>query len=342
MKISVIGAGAIGQTHAKTISTTAGFELAGIADPFESGAKLAAAHDTRHHFDHRALIDAERPDAAIIGTPNEFHVSQALDFIAAGIPVLVEKPVATTFDQATQLVEASESSGVPVLVGHHRRYHPVAVRAKEIISSGGLGRIVAASTTYFLLKPEEYFDIPWHRAAGTGGTFLINLIHEIDLLRHLVGEITAVSAMASSATRGLDVEDTGAVTFAFAGGALGSLIVSDTVAGPWSWDLTAGDSERFPAHTVDSHRIGGTEASLTIPTLEVWRHDGTRSWTTPMNSTREATTQANPYEQQLQHLGEVVAGRAEPLVSAREGARNLAVLEAITLATATGATVTVP
>lgn len=136
--------------------------------------------------------------------------------------------------------------------------------------------------TYFLAKSDEYYDLAWHRTAGTGGVFLIILAHEIDLLRHLVGEITAVSAMASSATRGRDVEDTGALSLTFADGALASLIISDTVPAPWSRDLTAGDSPRFPAHEIESHCIGGTSASLTIPTLEVWKHTGERSWTTPL------------------------------------------------------------
>lgn len=341
MRVAVIGAGAIGRTHVETIATTEGFELAGIADPFDAGAQLAATYGTTHYRDHHSLIAAEQPEAAVIGTPNELHVAQAIDFLAAGIPVLVEKPVATTYAEAQTLVRASESSGVPVLVGHHRRYHPAVVRAKEIVESGRLGQIVAVGATYFLSKPPEYFDIPWHRTPGRGGTFLINLIHEIDLLRHLVGEITSVAAMASSTARGLEVEDTGALSVAFANGALASLIISDTVAAPWSWDLTAGDSPRFPAHDVESHRIGGTAASLTLPTLEVWEHGGTRSWTTEMHAERENTPWQSPYTAQLHHLGEVAAGRVPPRVSAREGARNLAVMEAISHAVATGSTASV-
>jgi len=346
MRVALIGAGAIGRTHAETVAGTDGFELGGIADPFDAGRDLAALYDTAHHRDHRALIDAEHPEAAIIATPNELHVAQALDFIAAGIPVLVEKPVAPALSSARELAEASAAAGVPVLVGHHRRHHPVTVRAKELISSGALGTVVAVSVTSFLSKPDEYFDVPWHRTIGTGGTFLINLIHEIDLLRHLIGEITSVSVLASSATRALDVEDTGALAFAFASGALATLIISDTVAGPWSWDLTAGDSPRFPTHAVESHRIGGIDASLTLPTLGLWRHGGERTWTTPLH--REpahpdtAGGAADPYRRQLAHFGDVVSGAASPLVSALEGARNVAVMEAVSQSVTTGATARVP
>ncbi|MBQ9916157.1 MAG: Gfo/Idh/MocA family oxidoreductase [Microbacterium sp.] len=336
LRIAVAGAGAIGATHAETITATPGIVLAGIVDPFTAGETLAARYGTARYRDIGELLGSGGVDAAIIATPNELHVPMALELIDAGIPILIEKPVATSLSEAMVLVTAAEDAGVPVLVGHHRRHHPVVRRAKEIVDSGGLGRIVAVSATYFLSKPDDYYDIAWRRSAGSGGVFLINLIHEIDMLRHLIGEITSVSAVASSAVRGLDVEDTGALTFTFDGGALGSLIISDTAAGPWSWDLTAGDSPRFPAHDVDSHRIGGTEASLTIPTLEVWRHQGERTWTTPMIPVRESRGSSNPYAGQLRHFSDVINGIAEPLVSAREGAANLAVMDAVTAAVETG------
>jgi predicted dehydrogenase len=199
MRIAVIGAGAIGLTHCETIAATCGFALAGVADPFEGGAVLAARFATNH----AALIAAERPDAAIVATPNELHVPIALDCLAAGVPVLVEKPVASSGAEAETLVEAERRTGVPVLVGHHRRHHPFIQRARETFAAGELGRIACVSACYCLSKPDDYFDAAWHRTPGTGGTFLINLIHEIDLLRFVVGEIVSVSAVASNTIRGL-------------------------------------------------------------------------------------------------------------------------------------------
>lgn len=339
-RVGLIGAGVIGRTHAHTIAHTPGFELAGVADPFPGGAALAQEFGVAHHHDHSDLLDSGGLDAVIVATPNDLHVSLALDAVGRGIPVLVEKPISTTSAQAHELIDASEAAGVPVLVGHHRRYHPVIQRAKQIIDAGRLGRIVAVSATAFVRKPDDYFDIAWRRERGTGGPFLINLIHEIDLLRHLVGEVTTVSALASSAARGFDVEDTGAVTLGFAGGALASLVVSDAVAGPFSWDLTAGDSPRFPVHDVASHRIGGEAAALTLPTLEVWEYDGPAEWTSRQHAARESVPPGDPYTGQLRHLRDVVAGEVEPLVSAREGARDVEIVEAVTRSARTGAVVT--
>lgn len=336
MRLAVIGGGAIGTTHMQAIAETEGFELAGIAEPLAGGAALAARFGTRHYGDHRALLDTERPDGAIIATPNETHVPIALDCLAAGVPVIVEKPLANSLAEAQALLAAEAEAGLAVLVGHHRRHHPVLQKAKEIVEAGTLGRLVCVSASACLMKPDDYFAPAWRRTAGIGGPFLINLIHEIDLLRFLCGEIVSLSACASSATRGLPVEDTGAITFEFAGGALAAFVVSDTAAGPWSWDLTAGDSPRFAVHDVDSHRFVGTEASVTLPRLEVWRHDGPRDWTVAMTAKRARAPCESPYARQIRHFRDVVEQGAPTHVGAIEGARNLAVMDAVRRSVETG------
>jgi predicted dehydrogenase len=124
MRLSIIGAGAIGLTHCEAIAAVEGVEIAGIADPFPGGATLAARFGVTHHPDHRALLAAKRPDAAIIASPNETHLPIALDCLAAGVPVLVEKPLVNSLVEAETLLAAARSAGLPVLVGHHRRHHP--------------------------------------------------------------------------------------------------------------------------------------------------------------------------------------------------------------------------
>lgn len=341
MRIAVIGAGAIGLTHCQAIAAVEAAEIAGIADPFPGGAKLAAEFGATGYPDHKALIAAERPDAAIIAAPNETHLPIALDCLAAGVPVLVEKPLTNSLAEAETLLAAARAAGLPVLVGHHRRHHPWIARAREIVASGALGRIAAVSATAFLMKPEGYFEPEWRRAPGVGGVFLINLIHEIDLIRFVCGEIAEVSAMASSAMRGFPVEDSGALIFRLEGGALASLAISDAAAAPWSWDMAAGDVPRFPAHDVNSHLIVGDRGALTLPRLEIWRHDGPRDWTTPMAMERDGTAREDPYQRQIRHLMETVRSGAPSFVSALEGARNLAVMEAVREAAQTGRTVAV-
>ena len=120
---------------------------------------------------------------------------------------------------------------MPLLVGHFRRYHPRIRRLWELVRGGAIGALIGVSLLWTVKKPDDYYDIEWRTRAG-GGPVLINLIHEIDTLRYICGEITSVYAATSSETRGYEVEDTAAITLNFADGAVGSILLSDATPSP--------------------------------------------------------------------------------------------------------------
>ena len=150
---------------------------------------------------------------------------------------------------SSDLAEAVARTGIPVLVGHHRRHNPINQRARALIAQGQLGRIVSATALATFLKPDPYFEVAWRRQAG-GGPILINLIHDIDMLRFLLGEVTEVQAMDSHAVRGFEVEDTAAAVLRFASGALATVIVSDATTSPWCWDMCAGEQGQYPRQEI--------------------------------------------------------------------------------------------
>ena len=169
LAVAVIGAGVIGRTHIETIAKSDVATLAAIVDPTDAGKALAAAVGAPWFADHASLIAAKGCDAAIIATPNAMHLPMALDFIAAKIPVLVEKPITAALSDAQALTAAATKAQVPVLVGHHRRHNPIIARAREVIASGALGRLTTATILYTFLKPAPYFDLAWRRAPAEGG-----------------------------------------------------------------------------------------------------------------------------------------------------------------------------
>jgi predicted dehydrogenase len=235
---------------------------------------------------------------------------------------LVEKPIADTVGDARKLVEAVARTGTPVLVGHHRRHNPINQRARTLIAQGQLGHIVSATALATFLKPEPYFDVAWRRQAG-GGPILINLIHDIDMLRFLLGEVTEVQAMDSHAVRDFEVEDTAAAVLRFASGALATVIVSDATTSPWCWDMCAGEQGQYPRQDVVSHQIMGTLGSLSLPDLGLWQYQGERSWHAELSHEESRVHTADPYTRQLEHFANVIAGQAEPLCSALDGLRTL-------------------
>jgi predicted dehydrogenase len=334
-RIAVVGAGLIGARHAGLVAGEPLAELAAVVDPMPAGREVAARLGAPWFDGIDAMLAAIRPDGIIVATPNQLHVEHGLQAVAAGIPLLVEKPIASDVAGATRLVQAAEQARVPILVGHHRRHNPLIQAAREAIETGSLGRVVAVSGHFWAPKPDAYFEAEWRRRAGAGPVF-INLIHDVDLLRFLCGEIVSVQAEESHAVRGFDVEDTAALLLRFASGALGSLSASDCVVAPWSWELTAGENPAYPQQDAACYQIAGTLGALALPGLDLWTAGGEPDWTTPLRHGRLAATSSDPLVLQLRHFCAVAAGRAEPLVAGRDGLETLRVIEAAKQAAQTG------
>lgn len=339
VRIAVAGAGMIGRRHAEAISAANGADLACIVDPSDIGAEVAARHGVAYFTSLADMITTAPPDGVILATPNQLHLENALECIAARIPALVEKPLATDLDSAERIVAAGKAAGVALLTGHHRRHNPLIARAKAIVDAGELGQITAVQGSTWFFKPDDYFDVDWRRRKGAGPVYM-NLSHDIDLLRYLCGEITSVHAMTSNAIRGNEVEETAVLILRFASGALGTVNVSDTIVAPWSWELTARENPAYPATSEACYLIGGTHASMALPNLTVWSNPGPRSWWEPISATRPIFDFEDPLIRQVRQFAAVIRGDEPPLVSAEEGLKTQRVIEAVKTSAETGATVT--
>ena len=337
--IAVAGAGMIGLRHIEEIQKGASCELLAIVDPSPRAADVArqAAVPLYHSLDE--LFTKHKPGGVVLATPNQLHVEQALECVRAGVPTLIEKPIAHTLAEGTRLCEAAERADVKLLVGHHRRHSPILHKACEIVQSEMLGAIVGVIGSALFYKPDHYFDdAPWRREPG-GGPILINMIHEVGNLRAIVGEIVAVQAFASTATRGFAVEDTVAINLRFANGALGTFLLSDTAGSAKSWEQTSQENKSYPTYPdEDCYVIVGTDGSLAVPTMRIKYYAGKedRSWWEPFLTRVEEFERIDPLAAQIEHFAAVIRGDAEPLVTARDGLQNLRVTDAIAEAARTG------
>lgn len=340
IRLAICGLGLVGQRHAEAIAQVPEAGLAAVVDPAENGRALAAARGIPCHDSIDAMFDAQPVDGVILSTPTPLHVEQALGIVARGCPVLVEKPIATTARDARVLVEASEARGVPVLVGHHRRHNPLIRKAHEVISGGQIGKVRAVQATCWFYKPDAYFDAaPWRKKTGAG-PISVNLVHDVDLIRHLCGEVASVRAVATPSARGFENEDTAAAVLEFDSGAVGTITVSDSIVAPWSWELTSRENPVYPPTPESCYLIGGSHGALSVPDLRVWNHSGgAQDWWEPISATTLPRGASDPLVNQIRHLAAVVRGEARPLVPAAEGLRTLQVVEAIQQAAATGQTV---
>jgi len=338
VRIAVAGAGLIGQRHIEEIDASSAAELASIVDPFPAADDVARKYAVPRYSSLTELFAADRPDGVILATPNQLHVDGGLECVAAGVPVIVEKPIGDTVESATRLVEAGEAAGVPVLTGHHRNYSPIMARAREVIRSGAVGDLVAVVGTALFYKPDDYFTVGggW-RAQPGGGPILLNLIHEVNNLQSLVGDIVRVQAVTSNNTRGFTVEDTAAMVFTFASGALGTFVLSDTAASPRSWEQTSQENKSYDSFPdEDCYHLAGTRGSLSVPTMRLRFYEGERSWWAPLTSSTVELDRSDPLANQITHFAAVIRGEEAPICTGRDGLKTLKVVDAVIEAAGTG------
>jgi predicted dehydrogenase len=296
----------------------------------------------RHYDEPATMLDAQKPDAAIICTPNHSHLDIGKECIDRGIPLLMEKPIAHTYAAALELAGLARVAAVPLLVGHHRRHNPLVVRTREAIREGAVGKLVMANVSCLMYKPDAYFDIAWRRQRGAGPV-LINLIHEVDLIRYICGEVASVQAVSSNAMRGYEVEDSVSCSLQLANGALVSIALSDTAASPWSWETAAGeDTSLFPQRLVPTHLFSGTHGALSMPDLTHWYYAGARGRQAPISSEKLMAASGNAYASQLAHFIRVARREAEPVSGGLDAARTLEVTLAVQEAAATGERLALP
>jgi predicted dehydrogenase len=187
----------------------------------------------------------------------------------------------------------------------------------------------AAQATCWFYKPDDYFDVaPWRNAKGAGPISVI-LVHDVDLMRHFCGEVVTVQAQLASSVRGFDNEDLAAAVLRFESGAICTITVSDSIVSPWSWELTAQENPSYARTDQSCYQIGGTDGSLSLPDMRIWRHSDKKSWWSPISATTMPRGSSDPLVNQITHFCDVIRGKEQPLVSAEEGLKTLQVVEAI-------------
>ena len=331
-RLALIGAGLIGREHARLIMTHPETELVAICDPSSETQQFAASLGVPHYPEWDAMLDQVKPDGAIIALPNQLHEPVALSCISRNIACLIEKPIAETLPAAWRITLAAEQSGTPVLVGHQRRHSPDIRAAKQTIEAGDLGSLVAVNGMTLFDKPDDYFNAEWRTKAG-GGVLLINLIHDIDVLRYLVGEIDSIRAFTSSATRGFEVEDTASLAIKFENGTLGTFVISDSAVSPWAWEYTSGQALYHPTQPGACLFLAGRKAALSVSDMYMWRHAHEHEhWQHPLVREHRAPERSLTYVNQLDHFIKVAHREAAPLISARDGMSTLAATLAVSLA----------
>ena len=178
IRTAVIGTGNMGRNHARVYSKLAGSELVAIADVSDDSKSLAARFGCSYYSDYIEMLDSEKIDALSISVPTSLHRNVAIECLKRGVHVLIEKPIASTVEEAEEIIAAAVERGAILMVGHIERFNPAVQRLKEIIDEkiGTPTSIIARRVGIF---PPQIKD----------ANVIIDLaVHDIDIFNYLLGE----------------------------------------------------------------------------------------------------------------------------------------------------------
>jgi predicted dehydrogenase len=255
-RVGLIGAGNVARRHANVLTTFRDVHLVGIVDVVpEAAVSLAEDVGSRAFADVAELLSAGGLDAAYVCVPPFAHGAPEEAVLAAGLPLFVEKPLATTVAEAERIGARVAAAGVTTAVGHHWRYLEVVERARRVLD----GRRVRLVGGAWLDKvpPVGW----WPIRARSGGPVVEQAAHVLDLARVLAGEVAEVFAAGDGVppdVPGADVDGVTAATLRFRDGALGTLSTTSAL----GWKQRAGleviaDAVEFAGSRADDERTGG-------------------------------------------------------------------------------------
>lgn len=172
--IVLFGAGTMGRNHARIISTSSRANLVGIVDPFEQNGRAATDQFGGEWFP-AAEEALKKADAVVVAASTEYHYDIAREILAAGLPVLIEKPICPSLEQTEEILATAEKQGVPVQCGFLERFNAGIVAAKQLIEEPIYARAERHSPYWARIKTGVAWDM---------------LVHDADLISNLYGAQT--------------------------------------------------------------------------------------------------------------------------------------------------------
>jgi predicted dehydrogenase len=327
VRIGVIGAGGrMGQLHARTYDSLPNAELVSVCD-VDAGAatELGARLGVTVHRDFREMLADPGLEAVSVCTPDQLHVEPAVEAARAGKHVLLEKPIATTLQDAETIAEACAAAGVVLLVGHVLRFDPRFCAAAAALEAGELG----ALQTMFARRVNGV--AAQDRLHGRVNLQMFLGVHDYDLLRWYaraeVVEVVARSRWGLLRRNGHDVEDATTAIFTFENGVMATselgwiLPRSFGPSGDHRIDLI-GDAGCFK---IDSMHSGVTKSSASG-----------NVWVDPFTAQTVSGAQAGSFANELAHFLRVIRGREAPALTPGDAIAAVALALAVTEAAATG------
>ncbi|MEM2238796.1 MAG: Gfo/Idh/MocA family oxidoreductase [Candidatus Bathyarchaeia archaeon] len=297
IKVAVIGVGFWGRNHARVYSEIEDVELVAVCDiDREKSKSIAKRYGCRAYTDFREMLLVEKPDAVSICTPTTTHFDITSEVLNRGIHSLTEKPLCSTLEDAEKLRDLACSLGLRLMPGHIERFNPAVRKVKTLIDGGELGRIILITARRVSRWPERVGDV---------GVVKDSAIHDLDVMRFLVGDVESVYAKVGSL--GHRFEDYVEAILHFKSGVTGFI-----------------EANWLTPRRIRSLIITGSEAvvSLDYITQEVSIEDSEKVL-------QPTVKWEEPLMRELRHFINTILGEEAPILTANDGVEALKICEAI-------------
>lgn len=242
LNFAIVGCGTVAQRlHIPACLKASGVNISAFVDIDINRAKAVSSRRCRSHF---ATIDElfkeQVPDAVVVCTSNAYHAPIAIKALNRNVHVLCEKPVAVNSDEARRMLQAEADSTASIMIAHNQRFDPVHLKARDILLSGELGRVLSFEASFSHRGPEFWSldrTCAWllDGRASDGGVLIDLGTHKIDLLQWLLGDAVREVTCLSDTVHKQDsmgnvsqVEDTALCLLKTAQGVPGSLSLNWT------------------------------------------------------------------------------------------------------------------
>lgn len=312
LRAGLLGLGMMGRNHARVLHEVDGVDLVGVADPAGDVHRVAGSAQVVDSVE--ALIELGL-DLAVVAVPTAHHLAAGLALAAAGVPTMIEKPLAATAGECEQLVEAFEGAGLANAVGHIERCNPALVSLRRRLANGELGEVYQVATRRQGPFPNRIADVGVVKDLAT---------HDIDLTSWVIQSPYASVSAHTAHKSGREHEDLISVTGLMQNGAVVSHLVNWL--SPMKERLTVVTGERgaFVADTL--HGDLTLYENGQVPTE--WSQVASFRGVTEGDVTRFAISKREPLRVQLEGFRDAVLGHGGEIVTMRQGMATVQVAEA--------------
>lgn len=338
INIALIGCGRVSHNHFEAIRKHSdALNLCAVCDDNpEVLAKTCDEYKVQGFSDLESLLAACDADVISICTPSGLHSSMTIMCAQAGRHVITEKPMATRWSDALNMVAACDAANRRLFVVKQNRRNKTLQLLKKAIMEKRFGRIYMVHINVFWSRPQHYYDSAHWRGTWEmdGGAFMNQASHYVDLLEWLIGPISDVQAMTGTLAREIEVEDTGVMNVRWRNGALGSMAVTMLT---YPKNLEGSITVLGENGTA---RIGG----VAVNEIQLWQFADQRPYDEDLEKASYLTSSVYGFGHPLYYNNviETLRGNAKPETDGREGLKSLEVLIAAYISARDGRTVSLP